>query len=330
MPTKTPQPHFEAPIRAPAGVVSIVLVYNNFEDTDECVRSLLAQDHPRHRILIVDNGSSDGCMARLRQAWGGNADFYETGENLGVAGGYNAGIRAALTGDADYVVLCNNDIVAEPGFVSGLLGVFAAHPRTAIAVPVMLYYDRPDRVWFGRVTQIHALAVSRNDFRGAAWRDMRAFAGRIFESAYVTTCASMVSRAALEEVGLLDERFFFGHDDVDWSLRARARGYSCNVLGRPLVKHKVSVTSGVRGSNELTPRSAYTHATGSVLIGAKHYRNWAAPGFLVGLLVIRVPVNVLLLVAAGRAASVPKYLRGIVEGLLRHGHEFMAPASPPT
>lgn len=79
--------------------------------------------------------------------------------------------------------------------------------------------------------------------------------------------------------------------EFDWCLRARRHGLPCRVLGRALVRHEVSVTSGIRGSDVLTPRSAYTHATGSVLIGPKHYRGAAAYGFLLGLLAIRIPYN---------------------------------------
>jgi GT2 family glycosyltransferase len=307
-----------------------VLSYQNFGDTDECLESLLRQDYPRHRIIVVDNGSGDDSLTRLKQKWDGQAAFIETGANLGVAGGYNAGIRMALAEGAGFVVLCNNDIVVESGFLRTLLGVFAAYRHTAIAVPVMVYYDRPDLIWFARVAQQKYLRYSINELRGRRVSELEGRRGAVYTSDYVPTCASMLSRPALERVGLLDERFFFGHDDVDWSLRAFAAGFACNVIGEPLVRHKVSVTSGIRGSNALTPSSAYTHAVGSVLIGAKHFRNLAAIPFFVGLFAIRAPYNVAVMALAGGWQSVRSYLRGLFDGARLYGPSAFGeePAEP--
>ncbi len=313
-------------------VVSIVLTYNNFRDTSECVASLIDQDYTDHSIFVVDNGSSDDSLAGLKQRWASKVDFLETGVNLGVAAGYNAGLQEALSSGADYALLCNNDIVAEPDLVSSLLRVFEREPRTAIAVPVMTYYDRPDLIWFGWVDQQKRLMVSINRMRNRPMSALGARAGSVFASDYVPTCASMVSRAALDSVGLLDERFFFGHDDVDWSLRARAAGFQCSVLGRALVRHKVSVTSGIRGSNLLAPRAAYMHATGSVLIGHKHFRGVSAFAFYAGLLGLRLPYNVATLALARRWASVRAYLRGLKDGIRQYGpgsqEEIYVPDQP--
>jgi GT2 family glycosyltransferase len=300
-------------------VYSVVLTYNNFADTDECVRSLAAQDCPEHRIIVVDNGSSDGSLGHLRDVWREGVDFVETGENLGVGGGYNRGISVALVSGADYVVLCNNDIVAGKDFVRSLREVFETTPDTAIAAPVMLYYGHAGRIWFAWVTQGRFLGYSINRLRGAPLASLGDRENTVFSSAYVPTCAAMISRAALEKTGLLDERFFFGHDDVDWCLRARRHGLHCRVLGRALVRHKVSVTSGIRGADVLTPSSAYTHATGSLLIGAKHYRGAAAYGFLLGLVAIRIPYNSLRMAMGGHWPSLWGYWSGIRDGFRLYG-----------
>jgi GT2 family glycosyltransferase len=279
----------------------------------------VAQDYPAHSIVLVDNGSTDDSAARLRAGWGDAVSYVQTGSNLGVAGGYNAGIRAALAGGASYVTLCNNDVVLQPSFVRELVAVFEARPRAGVVAPVMLYFDGPGLIWFAGVRQGRWLRYSVNSYRRLPLSALGPLAGTVFASDYVPTCASLLSREAIERVGLLDERFFFGHDDVDWSLRAQALGFECLVLGRALVRHKVSVTSGVRGSDLLTPRSAYTHALGSVLIGAKHFRNLRALPFFAGLFGVRVPYNVAAMLAGGSVASVPPYLRGIADGLRRYG-----------
>jgi len=86
-------------------IYSVVLTWNNFEDTDECLRSLVAQTYPRHRIIVVDNGSSDGSRERLRERWQDEAGFLLSDRNLGCGGGYAFGIREALNRGADYVAI---------------------------------------------------------------------------------------------------------------------------------------------------------------------------------------------------------------------------------
>ena len=304
-------------------VCSVVLTYNNFADTDEAIRSLRSQDYARHEVIVVDNGSSDGSPAELERRWRGEVRFVATGRNLGISGGYNAGIRAALAAGAEYVVTCNNDIVADPAFIGALLEVFTEAPEAGVAVPIVVYFDRPEVIWFARVTMHPVLGYTRNRFRGQPLARVAGSLRGIQKSDFVPTCATMLSRRALEEIGLLDDRFFFGHDDVDMCLRARKKGYACVVLGRPLVKHKVSVTSGVRGSNVLKPATAYTHAVGSVLIGAKHFRGAAGLPFLFGLLALRLPYNVFTMALAGQWRSALAYLRGLGVGLLRYGPSFV-------
>jgi len=309
-------------------VVSIVLSFNNFTDTDECLRSLAKQDYARHSIILVDNGSSDASLAMLEQAWGGRVQLIRNRDNLGVASGYNTGLAAALEAGADYVVTCNNDIVVEPEFVSTLV---AAHQRctdAAIAVPVILYYDHPDLVWWAGVRQVPGLFLSRNIWRNQRFTKVRALLQRPADSDYAPTCASMISRRALDAVGLLDDRFFFGHDDVEWCLRARRHGLRCLVVPAALVRHKVSVTSGVRGSNVLGPSSAYTHALGSVLVGAKHFKGFRALPFLLGLLAIRMPYNLSVMALAGAWRSILPYVRGLVEGFFLYGPGFFRSSEP--
>ena len=105
-------------------VYSIILTYNNFDDTDECIASVLAQDYPHHRVIVVDNHSSDGSRELLLDKWAQRVEFVENAANLGVPGGYNAGIEVALAAGAAYVVVFNNDLVVTTDFVSSLAGAF--------------------------------------------------------------------------------------------------------------------------------------------------------------------------------------------------------------
>ncbi|HEY7270341.1 MAG TPA: glycosyltransferase family 2 protein [Dehalococcoidia bacterium] len=303
-------------------VYSIILTYNNFDDTDECVASVLAQDYTNQRVIIVDNHSTDGSGERLRRKWLGHADVIDSGANRGVPGGYNAGIEAALAAGADYCVVFNNDIALAPDFTSALVSLFAAKSDIGIAAPLTTYYDDPGRVWFARIQFDSWFGITRNRYRGQRLSEVPA-SPQVQDCDYVLTHATMISRRALEAAGLPDERFFYGHDDVDYSLRLRAKGMRCVSLMRPLVRHKVSITAGFRGSGALRPAAAYTYGLGSVLVGAKHFSGIRAPTFLATLLALRAPYTMLTFLMAGRPASAFAYLRGLAAGIRQYGAAFV-------
>lgn len=306
----------EPPVSTPL-VASVVLSYNNFADTDECLESLAAQAYPRHEIIIVDNHSIDGSYERLTEKWSQRSRIIACPTNLGVAEGYNAGVREALLRAAEFVVVCNNDIVVEPNFVEVLLGVFERDERIGMASPVTVYYGEPDRIWFAGIILDDRFGITRNVLRGQPAGRLDP-ARRVWDSDYVLTHATMLSRPALERAGKLDHRFFYGYDDVDYSLRLRRLHYRCVAVSGTIVKHKVSVTAGTNGSSLLRPAPAFTYGTGTVLLGAKHYSGRRAPLFLLGL-AARAAFTTAQMIRAGGWRTAGSYSRGLAVGLLRHG-----------
>src|SRR5262249_16918 len=149
------------------------------------------------------------------------ASLLSAPENLGFAAGHNLVVRRALAAGATHVLLLNNDAVVDPGCLAALVRAAAA-PRVGAVGAKVLAADDPGRLWlaWGRVTWRAALVerVGRGAPDGPPFDRER-------DVEWVPGCAMLVARDALDAVGGLDERFFAYHEDVDWCVSARERGF---------------------------------------------------------------------------------------------------------
>lgn len=216
-------------------VTIVILNWNGLADTRECLESLRAVTYPNARIIVVDNGSEGGEGRLLSEEFGPFIELLESKTNLGFAGGANLGIRQALQQGADYVLLLNNDTTVDPAFLSALVAAAQTLPDLAAACPRTYFYDRPDVIYStgGRVSVWKATA--RQVGRG---RPDRGQFERLETRDYADGVCMLLSRAALERVGLLDEDYFAYWEETDWCARARELGLKCYYIPGAKVWHK--------------------------------------------------------------------------------------------
>jgi GT2 family glycosyltransferase len=243
----------------------VVLSWNRREDTLRCLRSLRSATYPHLGLVVVDNGSADGSPDAVASEVA-EAVLVRLDENHGFSGGVNAGIRTALERGADGVVLLNNDMAVEPGFVEPLVAASAADPQAAAVCSQILFLDPPDRVWYAGSPFRHG--------RGYHGRNT-GFGGPPLPAAtrpYATDClcggAVLLTRAALEHVGLFDEDLFAYREDLDWSLRAREAGLRVLVAPASVVRHSVSASSG----GESSPAPLYYDVRNLLTVSERHDR----------------------------------------------------------
>jgi GT2 family glycosyltransferase len=202
----------------------------------------------------------------------------QTGSNLGFAGANNVGLEyARARGDADYVWLLNNDTVVDPAALSALVDAAERDPRIGIVGSKLLDYSVPDRIqaigggrlirWQGRTQHIGAGAP-------AALAGDAEWAG----ADYVTGASLLARMALVEDVGALDERYFLYSEEVDWCLRARARGWALAYAAASRVWHKEGRSIGRDG-----PLHDYHTVRGMLLLVRRFHPGLLPAAFLYSL-----------------------------------------------
>src|SRR5579862_3495421 len=114
-------------------LVAVVLNWNGGEDTPRALASLAGIE-----AICVDNGSGDGSDSEVERRFP-EVELIRTGANLGFAGGNNVGIRRAFERGADWVLLLNQDAVAEPGLAEALERAAAMRPDAGILACKVLF-----------------------------------------------------------------------------------------------------------------------------------------------------------------------------------------------
>ncbi len=221
-------------------VYLIILNWNAWKETVECVESCLKLTYTNCRILIVDNGSTDSSESILRERFP-FVVIIQTGENLGFAGGNNVGIRYALRHGADYTWLLNNDTVVDSEALGELLKIAESDTKIGVVGSKIYYYNRPDILWFagGRITRlaklVHHLGLNQADTQ---------LHQENLDVDFITGCSILVRSATIQQVGLMREEYFLYGEDVDWNIRIKKAGWKIKWAASSKLWHKVSSGHG--------------------------------------------------------------------------------------
>lgn len=218
----------------------IIPVWNQVAYTRACLDSLAAHTLSPHRVIVVDNGSTDG-TAELLRAWQGQAagrQVIANATNRGFTRAANQGLAAAT---GRYVVLLNNDTTVLPGWLTGLICTAETDDRIGLVGPKTLNPATSRIHNIGGVVfyQTHTAYPLGRD----ADRDDPAFR-QIRDCQYVEGSCLLVKRRVLETIGLLDETFAPGYyEDSDFCFRAREAGFRCVYSPLAEIYHHASVTA---------------------------------------------------------------------------------------
>ncbi|MDR7521398.1 MAG: glycosyltransferase [Armatimonadota bacterium] len=191
-------------------------------------------------LIVVDNGSSDNSL-QIAAAAAPEARIIKNRENLGVARGRNQGVRAAR---GEYVLFLDSDAEMQPGSLAALVGFLDAHPHVAVVGPRLTYPDgrlqyscRKFPTVPGKLLRLLPLAW-RRAVPWAADEEMLALdPSAPTRVDYLIGACQLIRREVLDALGGLDDRMFYGPEDVDFCLRVWQAGREVWYLPEAVVVH---------------------------------------------------------------------------------------------
>jgi GT2 family glycosyltransferase len=253
----------------------IILNWNGWEDTIECLESLFQIDYNNYTVVLVDNNSHDESIVKIREYSRGEipvrtefTDYdgmnkpitvvepqissdipanksivlIENNENYGFAGGNNVGINFAIESlNPDYVLLLNNDTVVDKYFLRELVEVAESHDEIGFTGPKTLFYNRKDVIQEaggGNVDLKHCKVqeIGINEVDDDAL-DL------YIEPDYIGGACILVKRDVINKIGVLDSKYFMYWEDVDWCTTGQENGYKCAYAYKSRIWHKYGSSS---------------------------------------------------------------------------------------
>lgn len=303
-------------------VCAIILNWNGADTTIDCIRALDA--HCRVPVVVIDNDSKDDSVSRLKQFLNDStgpdvqvideraAGSYDTPHervliinegNHGYAGGNNVGIDYAVRAGYRYIWLLNNDVTVESGALEALRDTLEQSPKCGFSASVLVYSDRPQVVqcvgggtlfpWLGK-TKLMGKNMDRAQLATAG----------LPEPDYLMGASLMIRREVIEEVGMMDHRYFMYSEEVDWERRAAAVGWHGRVALNSFARH------GDSGSTKGRSHMFHYYRNRAAIMYNKRFHSTACTFVsAVALGAITVLQN------RGSAKNIKFGIKGITEGL---------------
>ena len=292
---------------------AVIVTWNNYLDTKECIESLLAGSQRPDQVVLVDNGSQSTYVESLQALTREHPSvtLIRNPENYGYARAANIGICRALKDGAEGVFLINNDAVVARRALEELAAAGEECSQFEMFGPRILYYDDPKRIWEGGGRYVFlkqgVVGHERN-------RLVKRCADALREVTYLTGCAVLIRSSVFEKVGLYDEDFYLFAEDPDFCLRAREAGVRLLYVPKAVVLHNVPVAR----LHQTTPIALYHAGRSHVLLARKHYKK-AFLAIAVSSYVLLHGTYTLIQLArgAGRVRDFTCWLAGAWDGLRR-------------
>lgn len=210
-------------------IAAVIVTYNRKELLEECIQAVMAQSLLPQAILVIDNSSTDGTQeyisAYIHEK---QIEYYNTGENLGGAGGFSCGIRLAVKKEFDYIWIMDDDTIPKRDSLENLLDAAGqVSPGWGFLSSKAVWQDGS----FCRMNEQKLYGQSIHTASG------------IVPCRQATFVSLLLSADAVEQLGLPIKEFFIWGDDVEYTRRLSA-DRPCYYVSDSVVLHKTANNVG--------------------------------------------------------------------------------------
>lgn len=241
-------------------VISVILNTNRKDDTLECLASLQNSTYMNHRAIVLDNASSDDSVEAIQQAFP-EVQLISLESNLGYAGNNNVGIQAAIEQGAEWVFVLNEDTILAEDCLAQLVAGASLHERCGIIGPMVYHHNEPGVIQSagGHLSPLwESVHIGHNELDRGQYDTPR-------QVDWISGCAIMVRREAIEQAGKIDERFFYYYEETEWCVRITRAGWQIWHLPQAKLWHK-----GVQRNYQPSPNVTYYSTRNYLLLLKKH------------------------------------------------------------
>lgn len=284
-----------------SALLSIVIPnWNGAKFLPTCLDSLAQQTHTNLEIIIVDNASHDGSQDLIKTRYP-HVILIELPENRGFTGACNAGLKAAK---GEFIALLNNDTEVHMDWAAAVVNAFSRDTKIGAVASKMMLFDKRDHI---HTAGDYFTVDGRAGNRGVWQQDTGQFDREEF---VFSACggSSVYRRTMLDQIGLLDDDFFFSCEDVDLGWRAQLAGWYCLYTPKAIVYHHLSATGG--GTT-----ASYYDGRNLIYLLAKNYPTELLRKY--GWLVLRAQLRLAWeALRAWRGAAARARLRGMFAGIV--------------
>ncbi|WP_438852143.1 glycosyltransferase [Brevundimonas nasdae] len=253
------------------GIWAVVVTWNRRLLLEQCLQALMSQTRACDRVLVVDNASDDGTAERLA-AWGDRITVLRLDRNTGGAGGFNAGVRAAVEGGADRVWLMDDDVLPDPQALERLLAAEQALAARGVEAAFVCSTVRTPQ---GALTNVAEVDGRLNDLGYAAWGEHLDLG--LMATRQATFVSLLASRDQVLAHGLPLAPMFIWGDDTEYTLRL-SRDRPGFVVGDSRAVHVRAAPGALSLAHETEPGRIRLHRllTRNVLLTKRRHEGRAS------------------------------------------------------
>lgn len=219
--------------------VSIILVnYNGYQDTIECIESLSANSYSNYGIVVVDNQSTDNSVIALRRMQNKyRFSLVEAQKNDGFSAGNNLGIKYSVEHGFDCFLLLNNDTIVDKEFLKRLVEQYTRFGERCALTGTIFYAKEPNKVWYagGRFNSYTARTTHYH-----MDKQIDVSKEKVTAVSFISGCELFFSKSVLDIVGYMNEGYFLYSEDVDYSIKLQNNSIPMYYVPQSIIYHKVS------------------------------------------------------------------------------------------